>query len=81
MLHSLDQGFSSLRSSLSPTNTVSYEELYKNYRYWESIQSVLDQISEVMVTEGVIKHDELGYSGTVDCIAKYRLVIKIGFIF
>ena len=38
MLHSLDQGFSSLRFSFSPTDTVSYEELYKNYRYWESIQ-------------------------------------------
>lgn len=44
------------------------------------MKTVLSEIGDVMVTEGVVQHEELGYSGTVDCVAYYRLInsYKVG---
>ncbi len=40
--------------------------------YWESIQPVLQDINTVRLVEGLIFHDDLGYSGQVDCVASYQ---------
>ena len=41
--------------------------------YLQSVQHVLADISDVYVLESAVAHMELGYSGTCDCIATYRL--------
>ena len=43
--------------------------------YLQSVQHVLADISEVYVLESAVAHMELGYSGTCDCIATYRLEV------
>ncbi len=40
--------------------------------HYESVKNILADISDVMVTEGVVRHEQLGYSGTVDCVARYK---------
>ena len=40
--------------------------------YMQSVQHVLEEVSEVWALESVVAHLELGYSGTCDCIATYR---------
>ena len=40
--------------------------------YWDSIQSVLQGVDQVMLIEGPVFHYELGYAGKVDCIARYE---------
>lgn len=40
--------------------------------YWESIKPVLQNIDTVRLVEGSIFHDDLGYSGKVDCVAIYK---------
>ena len=44
----------------------------KNYQYSESVKSVLRDVTDVMVIEGVVRHEKLGYCGTVDCVAHYK---------
>ena len=41
-------------------------------RYSESVCEVLNEISEVVAVESVVRHLELGYMGRVDCIGRYR---------
>lgn len=43
--------------------------------YLKSVEHVLKQISNVLALESVVVHHELGYTGTCDCIAKYRYVL------
>ena len=43
--------------------------------YVKSVEHVLEQITCVLALESVVTHHELGYTGTFDCIAKYRLVL------
>ena len=43
--------------------------------YLKSVEHVLKRISNVLSLESVVIHHELGYTGTCDCIAKYRYVL------
>ena len=43
--------------------------------YIKSVEHVLKQISCVLALESVVIHRELGYTGTCDCVAKYRFVL------
>lgn len=52
-----------------------YEEQISEYI--KSVECVLEQISSVLALESVVVHHELGYTGTCDCIAKYRFVLCI----
>ena len=45
--------------------------------YLQSVQHVLADISEVCVLESAVALMELGYSGTCDCIATYRLEVHV----
>lgn len=45
----------------------------------KSVEHVLEQISCVLALESVVTHHELGYTGTFDCVVKYRFVIIILF--
>ncbi len=40
--------------------------------YWESLQSVLQDINEVRLVEGSVFHYDLTYAGRVDCVASYK---------
>lgn len=40
--------------------------------YWESIEPVLQEIHNVRLIEGPVFHYDLGYAGTVDCVASYQ---------
>nr|CAJ38815.1 hypothetical protein [Platynereis dumerilii] len=39
---------------------------------WDSVQPVLQDIGDVKVQEGKVKHPELHYCGILDCLAEYR---------
>lgn len=43
--------------------------------YIKSVEQVLKQISCVLALESIVIHHELGYTGTCDCVAKYRFVL------
>ena len=43
--------------------------------YMKSVRDVLEQITSVLALESVVTHHELGYTGTLDCVAKYRFVL------
>ena len=89
ILCDLEGGFTSLAQSVNETSDKSHLEyntnessplkysISKSHRYMESVKSVLSDVSDVIVTEGIVKHEELGYSGTVDCVARYKLVHKV----
>ena len=82
----LEEGFTSLAEGVKETSDKPHLEyntsensplkysISKSHRYMESVKSVLSDVSDVIVTEGIVKHEELGYSGTVDCVARYKLV-------
>jgi hypothetical protein len=74
MLMDLDTCYTNLSSCVANTSPNSSHTIdrYRNYRYMESVKNVLEDVSDVMATEGVVRHTHLGYSGTVDCIARYR---------
>ena len=69
------------------TETISTEESEKSLanklkayqkpisNYTKSVEHVLKQISCVLALESVVIHRELGYTGTCDCVAKYRFVL------
>ncbi len=40
--------------------------------YWDSIEPVLQEISDVQLVEGTVFHDDLRYAGRLDCVASYR---------
>lgn len=40
--------------------------------YWESIESVLHDVSHVRLVEGTVFNYESGYAGRVDCVASFR---------
>ena len=42
------------------------------FAYIRSVEHVLSDMSDLRASESVVCHRELGYSGTVDCVAKYR---------
>ena len=44
----------------------------QNHRYKMSIQDVVEEITDIKVTEGFVHHQELGYAGMFDCVASYR---------
>lgn len=46
--------------------------------YMKSVRHVLEQITSVLALESVVTHHELGYTGTLDCVAKYRFVLVAG---
>lgn len=43
--------------------------------YMKSARHILEQITSVLALESVVTHHELGYTGTLDCVAKYRFVV------
>lgn len=51
------------------TNDIETE----NSGYLKSVEHVLKHITGVLALESVVTHQELGYTGTLDCIANYRL--------
>ena len=40
--------------------------------YWESIKPVLEDIDQVRLVEGSVFHNNMSYSGKVDCVASYQ---------
>ena len=67
IVHNIDSSGGSERSLLKAhDNPVS--------EYVKSVQHVLEQISCVLALESVVTHHELGYTGTFDCVVKYRFV-------
>lgn len=40
--------------------------------YWQSIQPILQEISNVKLVEGTVFNYDLKYAGIVDCVASYR---------
>ena len=63
-------GTCSKYSSLSAPETK--QQLADDTLYLSSLEHVLKDISEVYALESVVSHMDLGYSGTVDCIGKYK---------
>lgn len=43
--------------------------------YMKSVGHVLEQFTSVLALESVVTHHELGYTGTLDCVVKYKYVI------
>lgn len=48
------------------------KESSEDLLYLRSLDHVLKDISEVYALESVVRHLQLGYAGTVDCIGKYK---------
>lgn len=42
--------------------------------YMQSVEHVLSDITDIQALEGTVSHYELGYTGTFDCVAKYRYI-------
>ena len=42
--------------------------------YLQSVEHILEDITDVYALESVVAHIELGYTGTFDCVAKYKQV-------
>ena len=40
--------------------------------YWDSMQPVLSEITDVKLLEHTVFHYDLGYAGKVDCVASFR---------
>ena len=53
----------------------------ENCGYWESAQTVLRDITDVQSVEKIILHRDLCYKGQFDCIATYRWVSLIFYLF
>ncbi|KAL8564509.1 hypothetical protein ACOMHN_003267 [Nucella lapillus] len=49
----------------------------KNRGHWDSISSVLPDVSEVQALEASVSHPWLRYRGTYDCIAKYKNTLYV----
>jgi len=45
-----------------------------NDGHWQSIQPVLNDITDVVCMETFIRHPHLQYCGVLDCVAEYRSV-------
>ena len=64
---------SSLEEQQTDTQTSqSQENSEEDSGYLQSVRHVLQDISDVHALEGVTVHKELGYTGTFDCVAKYK---------
>ena len=48
-----------------------------NRGHWQSIESVLADITDVVCLEKPVRHTHLQYCGVLDCIAEYRF----GFVY
>ena len=59
-----------------PLHKVSSVDCHDS-QYMASVEHVLQQISSVLAIESVVTHYELGYTGTFDCVVKYRLVLRL----
>ena len=60
---------SSLEEQQTDTRKENSEE---DHGYLQSVQHVLQNISDIHALERVTVHKELGYTGTFDCVAKYK---------
>lgn len=59
-----------------------YESVEKNdCQYVKSVEHVLEHITSVLALESVVTHHELGYTGTFDCVAKYRFAFCAVFLY
>jgi len=45
-----------------------------NCGHWQSIESVLADITDVVCLEKPVRHKHLQYCGVLDCVAEYRFV-------
>jgi len=43
-----------------------------NRGHWQSIESVLADITDVVCLEKPVRHSQLQYCGVLDCLAEYR---------
>ena len=48
------------------------ESLGENSGYFQSIHDVLQNVTDIHALESVAVHVKLGYTGTFDCVAKYK---------
>ena len=49
-----------------------YDRLPEAEGFARSVEHVVNDISEVYAVESVVSHNNLGYVGTVDLVAKYK---------
>ena len=40
--------------------------------YWDSVQPILDSLTDIQLVEGMVVHDQLRYAGVADCIATFE---------
>jgi len=45
-----------------------------NQGHWQSIESVLAGVTDVVCLERPVRHRQLQYCGVLDCVAEYRCV-------
>ncbi|KAK7488669.1 hypothetical protein BaRGS_00020122 [Batillaria attramentaria] len=58
-----------------PVNEIQIQE--SNKGHWESLQSVLPDVKDVLALETPVSHPWLFYRGTFDCVAKYKDVLYV----
>ena len=46
-----------------------------NQGHWQSVASVLAEVTDVVCLERPVRHGQLQYCGILDCIAEYRFVL------
>ena len=67
-------GTSSFQKTVSNSWKLLPSNIKRSTGFMQSVEHVLKDISDVLVLEGTVAHYELGYTGTFDCVAKYRCV-------
>lgn len=63
-----------LEDTLAPSESKEPECNEDIAGYMESIQHVLEDISDVRAIESAVQHQPLNYVGILDCVAQYRWV-------
>lgn len=61
-----------LEDALAPSEIKEMESNEDIAGYMESIQHVLEDISDVRAIESAVQHQPLNYVGILDCVAQYR---------
>jgi len=45
-----------------------------NCGHWQSIETVLASITDIVCMEKPVRHSHLRYCGVLDCVAEYRYI-------
>ena len=61
-------------ASTSQGQLQAENSLERSSIYLQSVEHILEDITDVYALESVVAHIELGYTGTFDCVAKYKQV-------